>query len=171
MGRNPIETIMGAVVLLVAGVFLAFAYSTADLKQVEGYQLTAAFAKAGGLKAGSDVRISGIKIGTVSSQRLDGTTYQAVVLLTISPEIRLPVDTVASIASDGLLGGSYLKLEPGSARDMLQDGGKLTKVRNYQSLEDLVGQIIFLATQDGPPPPPPGAHTGTPPNGPARSPQ
>lgn len=171
MGRNPIETIMGAVVLLVAGVFLAFAYSTADLKQVEGYQLTAAFAKAGGLKAGSDVRISGIKIGTVSSQRLDTATYQAVVLLTISPEIRLPVDTVASIASDGLLGGSYLKLEPGSTRDMLQDGGKLTKVRNYQSLEDLVGQIIFLATQDGPPPPPPGAHTGTPPNGPAGSPQ
>lgn len=155
MGRNPIETIMGAVVLLVAGLFLAFAYSTADIDQVEGYELSAAFAKVGGLKTGSDIRISGIKVGSVSGQELDGKTYQAIIHMNILPHVRLPVDTVASIATDGLLGGSYLKLEPGSANQMLADGAQMSKVRNYQSLEDLVGQIIFLATQDGPPPPPP----------------
>lgn len=167
MGRNPLETIMGAVVLLVAGLFLAFAYSMADLKPVEGYQLTAAFAKSGGLKPGSDVRISGIKVGTVSEQTLDGTTYQAIVRMSIMPSVQLPSDTIASIASDGLLGGSYLKLEPGRAQDMLADGGRIRKVRNFQSLEDLVGQIIFLATQDGPPPPSghpqPGQQPGHPP--------
>jgi phospholipid/cholesterol/gamma-HCH transport system substrate-binding protein len=151
MGRNPIETIMGAVVLLVAGLFLAFAYSTADLADVEGYHIQARFAKVGGLQTGSDVRISGIKIGTVSGQRLDPQTYQAIIDLTIMPSVRLPVDTVASIASDGLLGGSYLKLEPGTESETLAEDTAVRKVRDYKSLEDLVSQIIFLATQDAPP--------------------
>lgn len=167
MGRNPVETIMGAVVLIIAGLFLAFAYSTADLDKIEGYALNARFTKVGGLKAGADVRISGIKVGTVTGQRLDGDTYQAVVSMNILPSVRLPVDTIASVASDGLLGGSYLKLEPGQAEAIVAAGGTLTKVRDFQSLEDLVGQIIFLATQDPPkpgsaPPPPP------PPAGPVR---
>lgn len=150
MGRNPIETIMGAVVLLVAGLFLAFAYSTADLADVDGYHLQARFAKVGGLQTGSDVRISGIKVGTVSGQHLDPQTYQAVVDMTILASVKLPDDTVASIASDGLLGGSYLKLEPGTASTLLDEDAVLKKVRDYKSLEDLVSQIIFLATQDSP---------------------
>lgn len=151
MSRNPIETIMGAVVLVVAGLFLVFAYSSADLKQVEGYQLQARFSKVGGLKSGSDVRISGIKVGTVSGEHLDPRTFQAVVEMTLMPTVKLPDDSVATIASDGLLGGSYLKVEPGTSTTMLPENGTLHKVRDYQSLEDLVGQIIFLATQDGSP--------------------
>lgn len=152
MGRNPIETIMGAVVLLVAALFLTFAYATADLRPVQGYTVTAVFNKVGGLQSGADVRISGIKVGTVTEQGLDSTTYQAVVRMSVLPSVRLPVDTVASIASDGLLGGKYLKLDPGSSKEMLDDDGRLTKVTNYQSVEDLVGDLIFLATQDGPAP-------------------
>lgn len=150
MNRNPIETIMGAVVLVVAGLFLAFAYSTADLRTVEGYELTAAFNKVGGLDTGADVRISGIKVGTVTKQSLDPTTYQAVIHMSIKPEVRLPTDTRAAVASDGLLGGKFLKLQPGVAEDTLAGGGAITNVEDYQSVEDLVGEIIFLATQDGP---------------------
>lgn len=148
MNRNPIETIMGAVVLVVAGLFLAFAYSTADLRTVEGYQLSATFSKVGGLDTGSDVRISGIKVGTVVGQSLDPQTYRAVVRMSIRPDVQLPTDTRASVASDGLLGGKFMKLEPGGASDRLDDGGEITNVANYQSIEDLVGEIIFLATQD-----------------------
>ncbi len=161
MSRNPIETIMGAVVLVVAGLFLAFAYSTADLRTVEGYKISAAFAKVGGLGVGADVRISGIKVGTVTAQALDPQTYQAVVTMSIRPDVRLPADTRASVASEGLLGGKFLKLEPGSDSDTLADGGALTQVANFQSLEDLVGEIIFLATQEPPPPPPPGGGTAS----------
>lgn len=150
MTRNPIETIMGAVVLVVAGLFLAFAYSTADLRTVEGYEVTAAFSKVGGLDTGSDVRISGIKVGTVVAQALDPQTYQAVVTMSIRPDVRLPADSRASVASDGLLGGKFLKLEPGNAEETLADGGAISQVVDYQSLEDLVGEIIFLATQDPP---------------------
>ncbi|MBF0129568.1 MAG: outer membrane lipid asymmetry maintenance protein MlaD [Alphaproteobacteria bacterium] len=147
MRRNPIETIMGAVVLLVAGFFLAFAYSTSSVKPVQGYNVKATFARVGGLETGSDVRISGIKIGTVVGQSLDPNTYEAVVRLSIAPHVRLPTDTVASIVSEGLLGGKYLKLEPGNAAERIPDGGAVAQTRDFKSLEETVSEIIFLATQ------------------------
>lgn len=153
MGRNLIETIMGAVVLAVAAFFLAFAYSHADLKQVSGYEITAQFASIGGLETGADVRINGIKVGTVAGHALDPATFNAVVRLTIMPDIRLPKDTVATIASEGLLGGKFLKLEPGRAAERIAEGGAISRTKDFKSIEEMVGQLIFLATSDNPPPP------------------
>ncbi len=146
MRRNAIETVMGAVVLLVAGVFVFFAYDMAQVKAVEGYEVTALFYKIGGLNEGSDVRISGIKVGTVIDHELDPESYDARVRMTITREVKLPVDTVASIASEGLLGGKYVRLEPGTDKSYIKDGGTITKTKDFRSLEDQVGEIIFLAT-------------------------
>ena len=146
MRRNAIETVMGAVVLLVAGVFVFFAYDMAQVKAVEGYEVTALFYKIGGLNEGSDVRISGIKVGTVIDHELDSESYDARVRMTITREVKLPVDTVASIASEGLLGGKYVRLEPGTDKSYIKDGGTITKTKDFRSLEDQVGEIIFLAT-------------------------
>ena len=153
MKRNPIETVLGAVVLVIAAMFLVFAYSIADLKAVTGYELKAVFLKVGGLERGSDVRISGITIGTVTGQTLDPVTFQAHVTLSVQPGVTLPVDTEASIISDGLLGGKYVNLVPGHAAERIAAGGVIAKTRDYQSLEDLVGEIIFLATSNGDNPP------------------
>ncbi len=146
MGRNAVETVLGAVVLVVAGMFLFFAYGTAQVKAVSGYEVRANFFKVGGLTAGSDVRINGIKVGTVSASTLDTETFEAVVVMSIATEVKLPTDTVAGIGSEGIIGGKYLRLEPGSAKDMVQPGGLLKKTKDYRSLEDQVGEIIFLAT-------------------------
>lgn len=150
MGRNLIETIMGAVVLAVAGFFLAFAWRHAGMEEVKGYALTAQFAGIGGLETGADVRINGIKVGTVASQSLDPVSYNAVVILTIAQDIRLPTDTTATIAAEGLLGGKYIKLIPGRAKARLPDGGQLAKTKDYKSIEEMVGELIFLATADAP---------------------
>lgn len=147
MTRNPLETIMGAVVLLVAAVFLVFAYTTADLRQVRGYPLQASFTKVGGLSVGGEVRLAGIQVGSVVAQQLDRETFEALVDMSILESVRLPTDTRAVITSDGLLGGSYVKLIPGSESEMLAPGDRLARTEDYQSLEDLVGEIIFLATQ------------------------
>ncbi len=146
MRRNAIETVMGAVVLLVAGVFVFFAYDMAQVKAVEGYEVTALFYKIGGLNEGSDVRISGIKVGTVIDRRLDPESFDARVRMSITREVKLPVDTVASIASEGLLGGKYVRLEPGTEKSFIKPGGTITKTKDFRSLEDQVGEIIFLAT-------------------------
>jgi len=148
MGRNLIETIMGAVVLAVAGFFLAFAYSHADLKPVEGYKITAQFTGVGGLEYGSDVRINGIKVGTVTGLTIDPQTFNAVITMSIRPDIKLPVDSVASVSAEGLLGGMFVKLEPGKSGTVLADGQTLAHTKEHKSIEAMVGQLIFLATAD-----------------------
>lgn len=151
MGRNLIETVMGAVVLLVAGLFVFFAYDMAQVQTTSGYTVNATFSRIGGLTSGSDVRISGIKVGTVTDTRLDPKTYYADVTLSIEPGVELPSDTVASVSSEGLLGGKYVRLEPGQAKERIADGGSITKTQDYRTLEDQVGDIIFLATGGQPP--------------------
>lgn len=151
MGRNMIETVMGAVVIMVAAYFLGFAYTHADLKEVVGYEVNATFTSVGGLETGSDVRINGIKVGTVAGQKLDPVTFNAVVTLSITPEIKLPMDTIASIANEGLLGGKFVKLTPGREVDTVASGGMLDKTKDYKSIEEMVGELIFLATADNPP--------------------
>jgi len=146
VNRNPVETLLGAVVLVVAGLFLALAYSSAQLATTEGYEVRATFLKVGGLQVGSDVRISGVSVGTVSGQELDIETYEAEVVMIINPNVSLPEDTIAAIVGDGLLGGKYVDLQPGQSGKIVLPGGRLTKSEDFRSLEDLVGEIIFMAT-------------------------
>lgn len=146
MRRNLIETVMGGVVLLVAALFVYFAYHTAQVHSPPGYPVSASFGKVGGLTVGSDVRISGVKIGSVTARALDPQTYAAIVTMTIDDGVKLPDDTVASIANEGPLGGRYVRLEPGTSPSALPRGGVIKQTRGYRSLEDQVGEIIFLAT-------------------------
>ena len=148
MKRNVIETVLGAVVLLVAGVFLAFAYSSADLRPVAGYKITARFNAVDGLTVGSDVRVGGVKIGSVVGQSIDLESYQAVVVMSLRPDISLPDDSVASVSSEGLLGGKYIRLDPGGSEKYLTDGGELAETRDIVSLEEMLGKVIFLVTDE-----------------------
>lgn len=149
MKRNPIETMLGALVLLVAGMFLFLAYSTAQIETRDGTKIEATFLKVGGLQVGSDVRISGVNVGSVESQRLDLETYEAKVVLVIDSSVSIPADTIAAIVGDGLLGGKYVDLRPGRSSTLIKDGESIQKSIDFQSLEDLVGEIIFLATGGG----------------------
>jgi len=148
MKRNVIETVLGAVVLLVAGVFLAFAYSSADLRPVAGYKITARFNAVDGLTVGSDVRVGGVKIGSVVGQSIDLETYQAVIVMSIRPDIGLPEDSVATVSSEGLLGGKYVRIDPGASEKHLAGGGDLTETRDIVSLEEMLGKVIFLVTDE-----------------------
>ncbi len=147
MSRRFAETALGAVVLVIAVWFLFFAYSSSEFRPVQGYPLSAKFSSVGGLAAGNDVRIGGVKIGSVLDQRIDPNDFRAVVVFSVRSDLRLPEDTVAAITSDGLLGGKYLRLEPGSARAMLTSGGLLKNTRDALSLEDMLGRAIFLLSE------------------------
>ena len=131
MRKKPVETIMGIVVLLVAVLFLAFAYRVSDLQVVKGYTVSADFLKVGGLSIGSDVRINGIKVGTVTAQKLNNEDYTVEVKFSISADTQLPKDSTVMIVSDGLM------------------GDKFAKTKDFKSLEDMVGEIIFMVTDGG----------------------
>ncbi len=146
MKRNPFETILGGIVLFAAIGFLIFSLTKIDTKKIEGYNVKVIFTKAGGLVKGSDVIISGIKVGTVSDVKLSDD-FMAEVTLTLKQTIKLPQDTMAVVSSDGLMGGKFLKLEPGKSKELLMVDGLIKKTKEYKSLEDTVGELIFLATQ------------------------
>jgi phospholipid/cholesterol/gamma-HCH transport system substrate-binding protein len=143
MTRNLLETLLGAIVLIVAVVFLLYAYNASQLGSDAGYQLMARFDRVDGLQRGSDVRIGGIKVGTVVAQGLDPVSYRAEVRFTVNDDIELPADSSVAVASDGLLGGKYLSLVPGGDEVMLGAGEEITLTQSAINLEDLIGHFIF----------------------------
>ena len=143
MRRSVVETVLGAVVLALAAFFLVFSYNTANIKKISGYEITADFSGIGGLSAGDDVLISGVKIGSVVDVTLDPDNYLARVRMSIDDAVKLPSDTAALISSESLLGGKYLALEPGAAEDLIPPGGRVPYTQAPQNLEQLLGQFIF----------------------------
>ena len=149
MNRSLVETLLGALVILVALVFFIFSYNKADVgKGSGGYEIIAHFSGIGGLAAGDEVQISGVKIGTVNRVELDQDTYLARVVLGIDSSYKLPLDTAALISSESLLGGKYLELQPGADEDMLEDGDVIEFTQAPQNLEQLLGQFIFSMQSD-----------------------
>jgi len=146
MNKKPVETIMGIVVLVVATVFMWFAYNVSDLRVVKGYEINARFMKIGGLNTGADVRINGVNVGTVISQKINPQDYMVDVVLSIKPNILLPTDSVISVAGDGLMGDKFIKIEPGKSSEKMKNGDTATNTKDAKSLEDMVGEIIFMVT-------------------------
>lgn len=149
MGRSVFETILGAVVLAVAGLFLIFAYNSSDLRVVKGYEVSANFPMVDGLKEGIDVKLNGVKVGSVTGMKLITTPgpnqYLVRVAMMIDPSIKLPTDTIALVSSESLLGGKYMSLEPGVDDDIIKtDGtGRITRTQAPMRLDDLIGQVIY----------------------------
>ena len=148
MKRNAVETVMGALVIVVAAVFLFFAYTTTQVHSGGGSEYTATFDKVTGLRDGADVKISGIKVGTIESLTLDPKTYFANVRFSMDPSVKLAVDSVATITSPGLLGDNFLAIEPGNDDELISPGGKITHTQSAMSLENLIGQVIYGAAQN-----------------------
>ena len=139
MASHAAETLIGAAVLIAAGGFLVYAANTADISgRGNGYELVAKFRKAEGIDVGGDVRIAGVKVGSVSSMKLDTTTYFAAVTFTVDDAVKIPDDSLAKITAASLLGDSYIAIDPGASDLMLEPGGEVTFTQGSLSLTDLI---------------------------------
>lgn len=141
--RNTVETILGAVVILVAAIFVFIAYKGGDVKVEDGYKVAAKFDNITGISVGSDVRIGGIKVGVVTGLDLDEQTYQAKAIMNIRNSTKVPEDSSASIVSSGLLGDKFVQVLPGAMDEMLADGGEIEYTQSSVSLEELIGKYVF----------------------------
>ncbi len=138
------ETVVGVIVITVAAAFMVYAYgASGNAFGKDHYRLDAVFGRVDGVTIGSDVRIAGVKIGTVSANSLDLKTYEANVALAIDNGISIPEDSVAKIVSDGILGGAHIAIEPGAADEMLRAGDKITIT---QGSVDLLGLAVQAFT-------------------------
>jgi phospholipid/cholesterol/gamma-HCH transport system substrate-binding protein len=148
MQNSIVETLIGAAVLAVAVLFLLFAYSGTGIGGISGYEVTAKFGRINGVTVGSDVRMSGVKIGTVSAVEIDPQDYGAVTHLIIADDLQLPDDSSVRITSDGLLGNQYVSIEPGGSQTMLEPGGEIEYTQGAIDLIGLLGRTIFGGGDD-----------------------
>ena len=142
--NNVAETLIGAVVVAVAVAFLAFAYYRTGSGSLSGYEVLARLPKVDGLGIGTDVRISGIKVGSVSDLVLDPKNYLVTVHMNVRSDIKLPTDSSMMITSSGILGSSYLSIAPGGDDKLIAPGGYIenTQAANSADLMSLAGRFI-----------------------------
>ncbi len=150
LGQNNVaEVLIGAIVIAVAVVFLAFAYMRTGSGSLSGYEIQARLAKVDGLGIGTDVRISGIKVGSISDLTLDPTNYLVTVHMNIRDDIKIPTDSSVLVTSSGILGSSYLSITPGGDEKVLGDGGMITNAQGSVDLMGLVGRFMGGGPQGG----------------------
>ena len=146
--REMSEILVGAAVVVAAGLFILGAFRDPSIADLDGFLVSMKVRDSSGLSVGSEVRLAGIKVGLVESQTIDPKTFQAVVSLRIDDGIELPLDTSARVLPEGLVGRSYVELEPGADEDLLHDGDVITYTQGAINAVDLLGRIILSGDQD-----------------------
>lgn len=146
MKTKYFETVIGFLILLISFFFIIKYLNVNTESEVGSYKLGAKFLKVGGIKVGNDIKLRGVKVGTVSNVNLD-ENFMANVEFFIYSNVKIPDDSQISINSDGILGNKYLSILPNESLNFLSNGDTIKKVIDYESIEDQVSKIIFLATQ------------------------
>lgn len=147
MKQARLETIVGFIVIIIAIGFFVFAYNESNVsRSSDGYKLIANFQNIDGISVGSDVKLAGINIGRVDSLTLNDDTYYASIQLTIDESIKVPVDSTAIVSSSGLLGGKYIRINPGASDDNLVNGDKIRFTQSALNIEDLIGKLMYSLT-------------------------
>ncbi len=145
---NIVEFLVGLAVL---GLFVAMLWAAVLEKKsfipMTGYTLNAIFLHIDGLDIGADVRLAGVRVGTVVAETVNPENYQAHVTFTVRPDIKLSRDTAAIITSDSLLGGKYIDLSPGGSDVILRPGSTLTQTQGAISLEQLLSRFVLSVTK------------------------
>ncbi|MCA2010364.1 outer membrane lipid asymmetry maintenance protein MlaD [Pararhodobacter sp. CCB-MM2] len=140
MAYRAWEVALGAAVMLVAAVFVVFALRStgAALGSAASYDLQASFRSAEGVRPGTEVRLAGVKIGTVTALTLDPQTFRAMLTLGVDQGIELPLDSTIQVAQEGILGGTFIEILPGGDMDNLQPGD------SFQDTQSAVSLITLL---------------------------
>ena len=143
MANNTTETLIGGAVLAVALGFLVYLNQSTGVSATAGaHELKASFRSVEGITVGTDVRMAGVKIGTVTGIDLDTRTYRAMTRFTVPSDLELSTDSQALISSEGLLGGAFLEVVPGGAPDNLGPGEEIVDTQSAVSLVTLLLKFV-----------------------------
>jgi phospholipid/cholesterol/gamma-HCH transport system substrate-binding protein len=148
MAENRSEVLAGAVVLAAAIGFLVYAgQSTGLASRPDSYPLTASFRSVDGVAIGTDVRLAGVKVGTVTALSLNPQTYFADATISVRSDVLIPEDSTILISSEGLLGGTFVELQPGGALETLEPGAAIEDTQGAVGLIPLL--MKFVGGSDG----------------------
>lgn len=139
MANSVAEAVIGAVVLATAAGFVVYAGQVRGTSVTGGsYPLTAKFRSAEGISVGTDVRLAGIKVGSVTHLALDPQTFEADTTISVQNNVKLPDDSDVKIASEGLLGGNFVELTPGASETEFASGDQILNTQGSVSLLNLL---------------------------------
>ena len=138
MSENRAEILTGGLVLAVAVGFLGWSMQGRSSGGSGSYELKASFRSVEGVKVGTDVRLAGVKVGTVTALELNPQTFFADAVLTVRSAVQLPEDSAALISSEGLLGGNFVELQPGGSLDNLAPGAEIEDTQGAVSVISLM---------------------------------
>ena len=151
MSENRAEIVAGAAVLAAAIGFLFYAMGGSSLSAAAGtYSLKASFRSVDGITPGSDVRLAGVKVGSITGLTLNPETFFADASIAIDSKIQLPTDTAILISSEGLLGGNFVELLPGGAVEVLAPGDEIEDTQGSVSLISLLMKFVSGGSSDKP---------------------
>jgi len=143
MSHSAGEVTLGAAVLAGALAFGVYTIqSTGYSLGGTGYDLTASFRSIEGVTVGTDVRLAGVKVGTVTDIALNPTTYRADTVVTVEDGIQIPDDSAIIIASEGLLGGNYVEISPGGSPFFFAAGDEILDTQGSISLLSLLLKYV-----------------------------
>jgi len=143
MSHNNTEILVGAAVLAAAIAFAVYAGQTTGLSRAsQGYELTASFRSLEGVQVGTDVRLAGVKIGTVTDVDLNPETYRADTRFSVVEGIEIPDDSAVVVASEGLLGGNFVEIVPGGSPFYFAPGGEVEDTQGAVSLISLLLKFV-----------------------------
>lgn len=143
MSESKIEIFVGAIVVAIAIYFTGYIFQvTGVATETNHYVIHASFRSAEGVRVGTDVRLAGVKIGTVTRLELDSASYEARSTLSIEQDILIPDDSSLSIASEGLLGGNFVEVVPGGSFVYLEAGDEVVDTQGSISLIQLMMRFV-----------------------------
>ena len=144
MAENTTEVLVGGAVLAAAIAFGVYGAQVAGLGEGggAGYDLSASFRSVEGVNVGTDVRLAGVKVGTVTGLDLNPETYRADTTMTISGGTQVPDDSAVVISSEGLLGGNFVEIVPGGSPFYLEAGDEIVDTQGSVSLISLLLKFV-----------------------------
>ncbi|TNF57471.1 MAG: outer membrane lipid asymmetry maintenance protein MlaD [Rhodobacteraceae bacterium] len=137
------EVLVGGAVLAGALAFAIYAGQAAGLGAAgAGYELTASFRSLEGVTVGTDVRVAGVKVGTVTAVTLNPETYRADTVFTVTRGIEIPDDSAIVVSSEGLLGGNFVEIMPGGSPFYYSEGDEILDTQGAVSLISLLLKFV-----------------------------
>ncbi len=145
--KRSVEIGVGIFVALALAAIFILAMKVSHLGNLfdnKGYTVIADFSNIGGLKIKSPVKMAGVRIGRVTNIQFDEEYYQAIVTMRINSQFtKIPVDTVASIFTAGMLGEQYIGFEAGVEEEYLIPDDRLSSTQSAMILEELIGKFLY----------------------------
>ena len=142
---DTLHPLVGAIVVIAVALYVAYGYAVEQTTTEDAYTVDARFRTVDGVVIGTPVSLAGIHIGSVTDMQIEPDTFAARLTMSIGNEFEIPIDSVAMIVSDGLVGGKYIKIAAGGELDMLIEGDEFEYVQDAVVMEKLLAKIISSA--------------------------